>query len=178
MKGGIVVPKNVNVHLVRKAKKGNSQAFIELCTAYQDILYNSAYKILLNDEDVADCMQETEIRAWTKITKLKNEEAFNSWIFQIMTNIAKDILKKKTAHSESEERYLSDKADMINTFDIEQELNGLEEIYRIPLILYYYAGFSIKEISEQLKISVNTVKTRLARGKMKLRILLEESNDG
>lgn len=170
--------KNVDVHLVRKAKKGNAQAFIKLCTAYQDILYNSAYKILLNDEDVADCIQETEIRAWTKITKLKNEEAFNSWLFQIMTNIAKDILKKKTANIETEERYMSDKIEMCNTFDVEQELNRLEENYRIPLILYYYAGFSIKEISDQLKISVNTVKTRLARGKMKLKILLEESNDG
>ncbi|MGM0218009.1 RNA polymerase sigma factor [Enterococcus sp. AZ126] len=170
--------KNVDVHLVKKAKKGNSQAFLELCIAYQDILYNSAYKILLNDEDVADCMQETEIRAWQKITKLKKEEAFNSWIFQIMTNIAKDILKKRTANAESEERYMSDKIETYNTFDIDQELNRLEENYRIPLILYYYAGFSIKEISEQLKISVNTVKTRLARGKLKLKILLEESNDG
>lgn len=170
--------KKLDVALVKEAKKGNSHAFIKLCIAYQDVLYNSAYKILLNDEDVADCLQETEIRAWKKITKLKNEVAFNSWIFRIMTNIAKDILKKRTATAVSEERYMINKVEIHRNSDLEQGLNELSENYRIPLVLYYYAGFSIKEISEQLKISTNTVKTRLARGKKKLKILLEGQRDG
>ncbi len=40
--------------------------------------------MLLNEVDVADCLQETELCAWEKITTLKNEHAFNSWIFKIM----------------------------------------------------------------------------------------------
>lgn len=42
--------------------------------------------MLLNEVDVADCLQETELCAWEKITTLKNEHAFNSWIFKIMLN--------------------------------------------------------------------------------------------
>lgn len=91
--------KGVQIRLVKKAKTGDVQAFITLCEAYQVVLYNSAYKLLLNNEDVADCLQETEIRAWQKIPNIKNEAAFNSWIFRIMINSAKDILKKELTSS-------------------------------------------------------------------------------
>lgn len=87
--------KREQISLVKKAKNGDAQSFIKLCEAYQVVLYNSAYKLLLNNEDVADCLQETEIRAWQKIPNIKNEATFNSWIFRIMINIAKDILKKE-----------------------------------------------------------------------------------
>ena len=68
--------------LVQKAKKGDGQAFVHLCQKYETVLYNAAYKMLLNEVDVADCLQETELCAWEKITTLKNEHAFNSWIFK------------------------------------------------------------------------------------------------
>lgn len=170
--------KDLQIKLVKRAKIGDAKAFITLCEMYQEVLYNSAYKLLLNDEDVADCLQETEIRAWQKITKIKNEGAFNTWIFRIMINSAKDILKKRVAVIEFEERHGKTTEDSYATGQLDQELNRLSEIYRIPLVLYYYAGFSIKEISEQLKMSTNTVKTRLARGRLQLKAILEEQHNG
>ncbi|MCB5953667.1 RNA polymerase sigma factor [Enterococcus sp. CWB-B31] len=165
--------KKIQRILVRQAKLGDAHAFIKLCEAYRHILYNSAYKILLNDEDVADCLQETEICAWKKIGTLKNEEAFNSWIFRIMINIAKDTLHKRVEVVEFEEKHGGVEETNYEGSDITQELNQLPEKYRIPLVLYYYAGFSIKEIAEQVGISTNTVKTRLARAKQRLKIILE-----
>ncbi|MCA5013561.1 MULTISPECIES: RNA polymerase sigma factor [unclassified Enterococcus] len=170
--------KDLQIKLVKKAKKGDAHAFVQLCEMYQVVLYNAAYKLLLNDEDVADCLQETEIRAWQKITNLKNEAAFNTWIFRIMVNSAKDILKKRVKGIEFEEKHVQNGIVDCEIPDLTQELNALSEIYRIPLVLYYYAGFSIKEISEQLKMSTNTVKTRLMRGRVKLKNLLEEENNG
>ncbi|GGC91517.1 RNA polymerase sigma factor [Enterococcus wangshanyuanii] len=170
--------KDLQIKLVKKAKKGDAHAFVQLCEMYQVVLYNAAYKLLLNDADVADCLQETEIRAWQKITNLKNEAAFNTWIFRIMVNHAKDILKKRVAVIEFEERHAKSEVADYGAPDLNQELSALSEIYRIPLVLYYYAGFSIKEISEQLKMSTNTVKTRLMRGRVKLKNLLEEENNG
>lgn len=87
------------IFLIKRAKNGDAESFIQLCKLYQDVLYNSAYRILLNNEDVADCLQETEIRAWANIKKLKNESAFNTWIFQIMINVAKTMLKKERTSS-------------------------------------------------------------------------------
>ncbi|WP_429951411.1 RNA polymerase sigma-70 factor, ECF subfamily [Enterococcus sp. AZ170] len=166
--------KKEQISLVKKAKTGDAQSFIKLCEAYQIVLYNSAYKLLLNNEDVADCLQETEIRAWQKITNIKNDAAFNSWIFRIMINIAKDILKKRVETVKFEESYMNTKESNYERSHLEEEFNQLPDRYRIPIILHYYAGFNINEIAEQLNLSKNTVKTRLARGRIKLKILLEE----
>ena len=78
--------------LVQKAKKGDGQAFVHLCQKYETVLYNAAYKMLLNEVDVADCLQETELCAWEKITTLKNEHAFNSWIFKIFLEKSREQL--------------------------------------------------------------------------------------
>lgn len=170
--------KRVQISLVKKAKNGDAQAFIKLCEAYQIVLYNSAYKLLSNNEDVADCLQETEIRAWQKIPNIKNESAFNSWIFRIMINIAKDILKKRIEIVEFQENYMSTKESFYERPHLDEEFRKLPDRYKIPIILHYYAGFNINEISEQLSLSKNTVKTRLARGRMRLKILLEEEENG
>lgn len=170
--------KKEQIRLVKKAKNGDAQAFITLCEAYQVVLYNSAYKLLLNNEDVADCLQETEIRAWQKITNIKNEAAFNSWIFRIMINIAKDILEKRVETVEFEESYMSTKESNSESSHLEEEFNQLPDRYKIPIMLHYYAGFNVNEISEQLNLSKNTVKTRLARGRGKLKILLEGEENG
>lgn len=165
--------KKLKVKLVKRAKLGDAQAFVTLCEGYQLVLYNSAYKLLLNDEDVADCLQETEIRAWQKIRNIKNEAAFNSWIFSIMINIANDILRKRVDTIEFEETHGQVEEGKDTSSDLELELSQLSEKYRIPLVLHYYSGFSVKEIAGQLKISTNTVKTRLARGRQQLKVLLE-----
>lgn len=158
------------VFLIKKAKNGDAQAFINLCRSYQDVLYNSAYRILLNDEDVADCLQETEIRAWTNIKKLKNELTFNTWLFQIMINVAKSMLKKRENFIPLEHENIIDKGN--SNFELINELSTLSDIYRIPIVLYYYSGFSIEEISKELKVPKNTIKTRLARGRTQLKKIL------
>ncbi|MHC5229730.1 RNA polymerase sigma factor [Enterococcus sp. LJL99] len=163
--------------LVKQAKKGDAHAFIQLCEKYQNVLYNSAYKILQNNEDVADCLQETEINAWQNIKQLKNEKAFNSWIFKIMLNNAKDRLKKKIDFIELEEQFIASETNTYNQENLNSEFQNLSERYRIPIILYYYAGFSMKEIADQLDIPLNTVKTRLSRGRNLLKISLEGELD-
>lgn len=165
--------KDVQLFLVKQAKNGDAQAFIQLCEAYQVVLYNAAYKLLLNNEDVADCLQEMEIRAWQKISTIKNDAAFHSWIFKIMINIAKDILRKRVDILELEEHHRNMQDTNTNQVSLETEFNQLPEKYKIPIVLHYYAGFTINEIAEQMSLSKNTVKTRLARGRKKLKLLLE-----
>ena len=171
--------KRAQVLLVKKAKKGDAAAFVQLCEAYQRVLYNSAYKILQNDHEVSDCLQETELRAWKKVRNLRNEAAFNSWIFRILVNVAKDMLKSREQAVPFEEGYwgsgvlAGDVREGAGGNNLDEALEGLPEQYKIPLVLHYYAGFKVQEIAEQLNIPKNTVKTRLARGRLKLKQLLE-----
>lgn len=163
--------KIVEISLVKKAKRGDTQALMKLFEAYQNVLYNSAYKLLLNNEDVADCLQETEIKAWKNIQALKDDSAFNSWIFRIMINVVKDFLNKKIDTVEYDEIIANNQ---INIDSYEIEFNTLSEKYKLPIVLYYYVGFSINEIANLLEVSPNTIKTRLARGKRKLKLEMEE----
>lgn len=171
--------KNRQIQLVKKAKKGDDQAFITLCEDYQQVIYNAAYKILLNHADASDCLQEAELKAWQNIRSLKNEAAFNSWLFRIMANIAKRMLTKKQKYIELEDYHLvSKEQDTTERDAIADILAKLPDIYRITLVLYYYAGYSMKMISEQEKISINTVKTRMVRGRKMLKELLEDKKYG
>lgn len=169
---------DLQVELVKNAQKGDAEAFVQLCRYYQNVLYNSAYKILQNSEDVSDCLQETEIIAWENIGMLKSAGAFNSWIFRIMVNVAKAILKRRIDMDQLEESDAYTEEKYYGESEIEQVFDRLPEKYKIPIVLHYYAGFNIKEIANQLKLPKNTVKTRLARGRERLKILLEgEQND-
>ncbi|EMW5404143.1 RNA polymerase sigma factor [Enterococcus faecalis] len=170
--------KKIQISLVQKAKEGDVDAFVKLCESYQTILYNSAYKILLNYEDAGDCLQETEFKAWQKIETLKDEGSFNTWIFRIMTNIAKNMLVKRQNFIELEENIFTDFYSKEEHFFVKELLSEIPDIYRISLVLYYYAGFSAKEIAQQQGLSVNTVKTRITRGREVLKKRLEEKKYG
>ncbi|MBL1230010.1 sigma-70 family RNA polymerase sigma factor [Enterococcus sp. BWB1-3] len=168
----------LQVSLVEKTKKGDAEAFVELCRCYQSVLYNSAYKLLQNNEDVSDCLQETEIIAWKNISMLKNSAAFNTWIFRIMINVAKAIVKRRIDMVRIEENDVFVEEKYYGESELGQIFDLLPEKYKIPIILHYYAGFNIKEIASQLNLPKNTVKTRLARGRERLKILLEGEQNG
>ena len=171
--------KSRQIQLVKKAKKGDDQAFITLCEDYQQVIYNAAYKLLLNHADASDCLQEAELKDWQNIRSLKNEAAFNSWLFRIMANIAKSMLTKKQKYVELKDYHLvSQQQETTVSDDIQDSVAKLPDVYRKILVLYYYAGFSIKQISEQERKPINTVKTRLARGRKMLKELLEDKKYG
>ena len=162
--------------LVQKAKKGDGQAFVHLCQKYETVLYNAAYKMLLNEVDVADCLQETELCAWEKITTLKNEYAFNSWIFKIMLNQVQNIFREKQKTTHWMDTYSPVPA-FDDLYDLDKGLHKLPDNYRVPLVMYYYVGLSIKEIAQQLDVSkkmpletverLNTQRTKILMGEIK-----------
>ncbi|OQO68277.1 RNA polymerase subunit sigma [Enterococcus villorum] len=158
-----------DVFLVKKAKKGDKEAFVQLFKIYENVLYNTARRFLNNQEDIADCLQDTALTAYKNIENLQKPEYFNSWIYRILINNCKKILKMRKQENFWIE-YGEEKEGMVESIELRQMLQNLDIKYRIPLILYYYNGFSIKEISSILSEPVNTVKTHLARGKKLLRI--------
>ncbi|MBO0441463.1 sigma-70 family RNA polymerase sigma factor [Candidatus Enterococcus ikei] len=153
-----------DVFLVKKAQKGNQEAFIQLIQGYEIVLYNMARRFLSNEQDIADVLQETVITAYQKIDQLKNPKYFNTWICRIMINHCKKLLNLEPSFDIEDYPFLVDtqETEHLGTNDL---LLGLKPIYRIPLVLYYYNGFSVKEISEILTEPTGTNKSRLARGR-------------
>lgn len=155
--------------LVKQAKKGNHEAFIELIQGYEVILYNMAYRFLGNEEDVADALQETILIAFQKINQLDDGRYFNTWICKILINYCQKTLKSQQFFVELDQVNPMEKESDTNYLDFQDLLNQLDEKYSLPLMLYYYHGFSVKEIAKILDEPIGTIKSRLSRARKQLK---------
>lgn len=154
-------------YLIKKAQKGDKDAFVQLMEAYKQDLYKTAKSYLRCDEDAADAIQDTILSCYEHLAELRETKYFKTWLIRILINKCKDILKKKENLLEE----FPDREDPQNPYqnvEFEELMDMVDEKYRIVLTLYYAEGFTAKEIAQILDVSENTVKTRLARGKQKL----------
>lgn len=163
--------------LVEKAKNGNAQAFNELIEENKLKMYKTARAILKNEEDICDAIQETLISAYKNINKLQENKYFSTWIIRILINKCYDIISKNKKIENFTDISAAEEVKVYDNYDSEsivnKVLNEIDEELKVVTVLYYYDGFSVKEISEMLKIPEGTVKSRLSRARDKLYILLK-----
>lgn len=160
--------------LVVKAKQHDPDAFTKLMQYYTKDMYRTAIAILLNDEDVADAIQDTILVCWEKMDTLREERYFKTWITRILINKCYDIRKQqvdKVSIEECEELVASEHD---SNRELKEILSQLQEHYRLPMMLFYGEGYKIAEIAKLLNIPQSTVQTRLARGREKLATYLKE----
>ncbi len=162
--------------LIKKAQKGDKEAFNELILYYEKDLYNIAKSRLHNEEDVCDVVQETILIAYRSIKKLLNPSKFKIWLVKILINECNKVYK-----SQKNSLYdIDDNSDSIiyNKNDSNLEFHNLMEILdsdeKNIFILYYQEGYTSKEISKILNINQNTILSKLARGKEKIKNTLKE----
>lgn len=158
--------------LVKNAKKGDGEAFITLIKQYENVLYRIASRILDNEEDVADALQEAVMLGYEKIHTLKKEEYFNTWICRILINQCNSILNRNKKVIPVNEVFTEEQGHNCNEFlklELKDALDSLNKDYKLVMILYYVAGFNTKEISELTKDPEGTIKSRLSRAKTILR---------
>ena len=138
-------------------------------------LYSTAKTILYSDQDCADAIQDTIVKAFSKIDTLKNDKYARTWLVRILINEEMNDKGEsggsmKTcggADKEAEKR--ADYAELYRA------VNSLKEELRLPVILYYIEDFNIREIAQILDITEGAVQKRLARARGKLRMNLQES---
>lgn len=155
--------------LIRKAKKGDADAFCRLMELETQNMYKIARAYLKNDEDTADAISDTILTCFEKLHTLQNNRYFKTWLIRILINKCKDMLQTKS-HILYTDRfpdapvYVED----YETAEWNQMLAPLDEKYRSILLLYYLEGFNTREISEILDLKENTVKSRLLRGRQQI----------
>lgn len=180
-----------DAELVKRAQQGNTSAFEELVRRYERKVYNIVYRMLGNEEDAKDALQDTFIRAYRFIKKFKGKSSFYTWLYRIATNVCLTRLKtRKTKEpsagvsldepilDESEiQREIPDYKEspehLFHRQQIQQALqdaiNELPSDYRSVVILRDLQGLSNKEVSKALNLSIAAVKSRLHRGRVFLR---------
>jgi RNA polymerase sigma-70 factor (ECF subfamily) len=162
--------------LIRKAKRGDKQAFEELLMLHSDQLYRTAFLYTGNREDALDIVQETSYKAYQAIGTLKNEQYFLTWLTRILINSAYEMKRKSKKELPIElagEFPAKGDDGNVDQLDLINAINKLRGTYRDAIVLFYYHDLPIKEVAKVMNIPENTVKTYLLRGKNHLKRILE-----
>lgn len=140
-------------------------------------MYCTARTILGNDEDCADAIQETIVKAFQKLDTLKKDKYAKTWLMRILINECYNLIRRESRLvslenlSELPERQQKEETDYS---DLYQAVNALKDELKLPVVLYYTEDFSIREIAEILGVSEGAVQKRLARARGKLKAALEQ----
>ena len=158
------------------AQSGNEEAFIRLIRSCESSLYRVAKGILKEDLDCADAIQETILKSYHSISKLKNPAYFKTWLIRILINECNDMLKiKRKSLSLTNIENVAEPEKPKNEFDeLRAAILELNEKYRMVVTLFYFEDCSIKEIAQVLNIREGTVKSRLNRARALLASYLNQ----
>ena len=164
----------------REAKPLKNEDVVKLFDTYADDLFRFAVSYVQSKHDAEDVVQDVFLKLIGK--KLLIDKRFEKAYLMTMTaNKCKDLLRssarKTSVNLESNEwqlEYYEGFSD--HNKEVFDELMRLEETYRAPIYLFYYEGYSYKEISRILDISESAVGMRIKRGKEMLKIKLEEES--
>ena len=181
--------------LVENAINGSFEAFDKIMVHYRERMYGVIYNMTLNHSDAADLTQETFVKAFRSISKFKRKSSFFTWLYRIGVNLTLTFLKRKRNRKFfSFEQFFGDslnegqkgelasneinsaKSTMLNELHekLNEALSRLSDKHRTIVILYEIDGLSHKEISQIMKCTEGTVRSRLHYAKIQLQSMLSE----
>ncbi|MBC8054090.1 MAG: sigma-70 family RNA polymerase sigma factor [Sphingobacteriaceae bacterium] len=170
-------------NLVVECKKGNRKAQYELYNLFSKGMYNVALRIVNDEDEAADVLQDSFIHAFTRIVDFRHESTFGWWMKQIVVNKAISAYRKrKFDFIPLDEGGVEDIPDTEFTdqeevnYQVQRVKDGihlLPDNYRIVISLYLLEGYDHEEIGHILKITENTSRSQLLRAKRKLIAILK-----
>ena len=166
--------------LVQNFLSGNMDAFSAIYDKYSTELYRSAYFFCRNRHDAEDVLQETFITLYRQCTKIKKPESLKYWLFKVMTRESYKRIEQASKEIPDEEQIIGNKIYSDVSFTdhpLYEAVSELPPIYRNVIILYYYNGFSVKEIAQISDCFEGTVKSRLYKARKILKNTLLSSDE-
>ena len=143
-------------------------------------MYYLAYSIVKNKDDASDVINESILKAYEKLDKLKNEDVFKSWILRIVHNTAIELIRKNKDVINIEEvnntLEVKESSDVETKLTLRDAINKLKNPYREVIILFYYEDFSTEKISKITNSNIITVRKQLSRARKQLKAILKEEN--
>ena len=178
--------KNDDVELIQRVLSGDATAFSTLARKYQKSVHALAWRKLGDFHIAEDITQDTFLKAYQRLSTLKEPQRFSSWLYVIAANGCKAWLRKKhlltqslegTSNTQLEKAtysgYVVEENERIATEAqhevVKKLLAKLQESERTVITLYYLGGMTYEEISEFLGVSVSAIKNRLYRARQRLK---------
>jgi RNA polymerase sigma-70 factor (ECF subfamily) len=163
---------------------GNPQTVQRLVEEHYVALYRYAYRLSGSSADAEDLTQDTFCKAQLKLSQLRDPDRARPWLFSILRHAY--LQRARTQRQQvcvpldgvgDLAEPLPDPLPEIDPEQLQVALNELSEVYRTPIILYYFEGFGYRDIAEQMDLPLGTVMSRLARAKAHLRSRLIPSGE-
>ena len=165
---------------VKRAKRGDKEAFCNLIRVNKIAIYRVAKSILNNEEDIEDAVSEAILKAYKNIQALKQEVFFKTWLIRIVINESNNLYKKRAKEIVVDNDHFKNIKfnDSYRDLSLYDAINSLEEELRITTILFYFEDMKYKDIAKVLNVKEGTIKSRLSRAKEKLYNILKEELHG
>ncbi|KJF42377.1 hypothetical protein LH29_21590 [Draconibacterium sediminis] len=170
--------KNIHQEIIDQCKEGSQKAQFQLYKLYYKAMFSVSLRIVNDQMEAEDVMQEAFLSAFKKIGTYKGEVSFGAWLKRIVVNRSLDYLKKRKVQFEEVNERTTEIADSrMDTCELDaqvlkQAIQELSDGYRVVLSLYLIEGYDHEEISQILGISNSASRTQLLRAKYKLREIL------
>lgn len=181
------------ITLIKRSQMGDIDAFEALISDNTRFVYNIALKMLKNKEDAEDISQEALIKVYKNIDSFNMESSFRTWMYRIVVNTCLDHMRKNkvtvlsidkpiiTEHNEFQVEIEDNSFSPEELFERKENqkliihaLNQLDDSFKAAIILRDINDFSYEEIADILTCNLGTVKSRISRGRQKLREIIEK----
>ena len=179
--------------VLARARAGDPEAFGALASPHEPMLWRTCWRLTGSEEDARDALQEAMLKAWRAIGSFEGRSSFSTWLYAIAVRACRDLMRRKAvrpavsldglreegfdppAADPGPERAAEDKE---RREAVRRALSLLPEEQRIPLTLFAVEGRKYEEIAEITGVAVGTVKSRVSRGRDRLRELMAEWSGG
>ena len=175
-------------HIIARARRGDADAFEQLVEAYRNQVFRLALRMCGNEADADEVAQEAFLSAWKGLPNFRGESRFSTWLYQLTTHAAIDLLRREKRQAAAEDidgitaaddapspQQQAERAETRR--EVRAALMQLPEEYRQVLLLRFMQELSYEEIGQALKLPAGTVKSRLNRAKAQLKDILSRSGN-
>lgn len=150
--------------------------FLETYDKYKNTVYSVIFNYVRNVDDATDLQQEVFIKLLSSDVEFENDEHIKAWLIRVAANMCKNHLRSRSHLSDGSLPEDIPCDPTTEDGELLRMVMELPEKYRIPLHLFYYEDYSIKQIAEVLEAPEATIKIRLKRGRDKLKKVLRKED--
>lgn len=153
------------------------EAFSKKVWEMRGSMLRLSVSLMRSRPDAEDAVQDAVLRAWERLGSLRDEAAFKTWMLSIVVNACKSALRKRRRLVLAEDIEIRSETRNETASALWECVMALEEKYRVPIVLHYYEGFSVREIASIVHAPVGTVAARMRRAREKLKCELMQRGE-